>query len=309
MHTFFPLVPPEKYFASHPEWYSLINGKRTYDGAQLCTTNPELRDFLVEQVRSWLKESPDARIISISQNDCFGPCQCPNCAAIDKQEGANSGTMVALLNYVADKLGSEFPNVAFDTLAYQYTRKAPASIKPRPNVIVRLCSIECNFAAPLTDPSNAKFADDIRAWNRVCNRLYIWDYTTNFGHYMLPHPNYYSLGPNVRFFAANGVKGLFEQGAYQSFSSEMSEMRAWVLAQLLWNPAQDDRRLIREFCEGYYGKAAGKLVLQYLNLMQSRVKGYYLSCFANTGGPHLRFATLGKAEQLWQAAEAAAAVA
>ncbi len=46
----------------------------------------------------------------------------------------------------------------------------------------------------------------------------------------------------------------FEQGAYQSFGSEMSELRAWVLAQLLWNPViKDDKRLIREFLEGYYG--------------------------------------------------------
>ena len=35
-HTFYPLVPPEKYFAAHPEWYSMIDGKRTHDNAQLC---------------------------------------------------------------------------------------------------------------------------------------------------------------------------------------------------------------------------------------------------------------------------------
>jgi hypothetical protein len=34
-HTFYPLVPPVKHFATHPEWYSLIKGKRTHQNAQL----------------------------------------------------------------------------------------------------------------------------------------------------------------------------------------------------------------------------------------------------------------------------------
>ena len=60
-HTFYPLIPPEKYFDAHPEWYSLVKGKRTHDGAQLCLSNPELRDFMVKRVKERLREAPDAR--------------------------------------------------------------------------------------------------------------------------------------------------------------------------------------------------------------------------------------------------------
>ena len=60
-HTFYPLVPPDKYFGPHPEWYSLINGKRTHENAQLCLSNPELRDFVVQRVKEWLREAPDAQ--------------------------------------------------------------------------------------------------------------------------------------------------------------------------------------------------------------------------------------------------------
>eukprot|EP01052_Picozoa_sp_SAG31_P002531 SAG31_NODE_90_length_26410_cov_175.663981_8_plen_243_part_00 len=63
--------------------------------------------------------------------------------------------------------------LCIDTLAYQCTRPAPNKTKPRPNVIVRLCSIECNFLKPLTDPSNAAFTTDIISWNRISDRLYI----------------------------------------------------------------------------------------------------------------------------------------
>jgi len=310
VHTFYPLVPPDKHFATHPEWYSLIGGERKVQGGQLCTSNPELRDFITEQVRTWLKETPEARIVSISQNDWYGACQCPACKAIDEREGTPCGSVLEMVNYVARKLGPEFPNVAFDTLAYQYTRAAPRTLRPEPNVIVRLCSIECDFSRPLEDPKskvNTAFARDIRDWSRVSQRLYIWDYTTNFAHYALPHPNWFSLGPNLRFFHRHGVRGVFEQGAYQSHGGEMAEMRAWVLAQLLRDPYQDDRKLIREFLEGYYGRAAAKPIGEYLKLMHRAVGDWRLTCFSSPGAPFLSFETLVKAERLWQAAGRAAA--
>ena len=306
VHTFYPLVPPEDNFAKHPEWYSLIKGKRTHDHAQLCLTNPELRDFVVERVKQWLRESPEARIVSVSQNDWYGACECEKCKALDDAEGSHAGTMLDFVNYVAEKIEPDFPQVAIDTLAYQYTRKPPKTIKPRPNIIVRLCSIECNFREPLDAPANAKFADDIRGWAKICNRLYIWDYTTDFAHYVQPHPNWFVLGPNVRFFAAHNVKGLFEQGAYQSYASEFSELRAWVLAQLLWNPQRDDRALIDEFLDGYYGKAA-PAIRRYLELMHGASAGWNLTCFSRTDTTFHNFKTLAAAEQLWREAEAAAA--
>lgn len=306
VHTFYPLVPPEQHFSTHPEWFSLVNGKRVGERAQLCTSNPALRDFVVERVKVWLRESPDAKIVSVSQNDHAGACECERCTAVDEREGTPAGSLLELVNYVAEKIEPEFPNVLVDTLAYQYTRKAPKTLRPRQNVIIRLCSIECNFAKPLTDSSNELFARDIRDWHRLTDRLYVWDYTTDFSHYLLPFPNYYVLGPNVRFFHENGVVGLFEQGAYQSFSGEMSELRAWVLAQLLWNPYQDDRKLIREFVEAYYGKPSAPFILKHLGFISKAAQPYYVGIGHPDASPYLRFPTLVKAERLWQQAEDAA---
>lgn len=306
VHTFYPLVPPEKHFAEHPEWFSLIKGKRTTDRAQLCLTNPRLRDFMVERVKQWLRESPDAGIVSVSQNDWHGACECADCKALDDAEGTHAATLLAFVNYVAEKIEPEFPHVAVDTLAYQYTRKPPKTIKPRPNVIVRLCSIECNFREPLDHPSNAAFADDIRGWSKLCQRLYIWDYTTDFGHYVQPHPNWFTLGPNLRFFQEHGVRGVFEQGAYQSHGSEMAELRAWVLARLLWNPRQDEHALIREFLDGYYG-AAAPAIARYLDFLYDASRGHNLTCYSGTGAPFLGFKPLAEAERLWQEAERAVA--
>ncbi|MDB6121477.1 MAG: hypothetical protein JWQ71_470 [Pedosphaera sp.] len=306
-HTFYPLVPPAKYFATHSEWYCLVNGQRTHDNAQLCLTNPKLRDFMVERVKEWLRESPDASIISVTQNDCDGHCECPDCKALDDAEGSHSGTMLSFANYIAEKIEPEFPNVAVDTFAYQYTRKPPKTLKARHNVIVRLCSIECNFRQPLDHPVNAAFLSDLEQWSKISSRLYIWDYVTDFSHYIYPHPNWFVLGPNIRTFQKYGVKGVFEEGAYASHGAEMAELRAWVLAQLMWNPGLDDRALIQEFLNGYYGKAAAKPIRQYLELLHQNSKDYFLACYMRKDPPYLRFDTLAPAEKLWQEAEKLAA--
>jgi hypothetical protein len=171
-------------------------------------------------------------------------------------------------------------------------------VRPRPNVIVRLCSIECSFARPLDDPANKSFLDDLEGWAKIADRLFIWDYTTNFAHYVQPHPNYAVLAPNIRLFAKNNVRGVFEQGAYQSWGSEMAELRAWLLAKLLWNPAADPERLKREFLEGYYGPMAPQ-VAAYVSLLEQAVaaSGDKLGCYSP---PEAKFLSLENVLEAWE---------
>jgi hypothetical protein len=307
VHTFYSLVPPSL-FEKHPEWFSLIKGQRTTKQAQLCLTNKELKAYVVEQVLAWLKESPQAKIVSISQNDWHGNCACDNCAAVEKDEGSPAGLLLRFVNGVAEAIERDHPDVALDTLAYQYTRKPPKITKPRPNVIVRLCSIECSFCRPLTDEQNAAFRADIEGWSKIGGRLYIWDYVTDFAHYVQPFPNLRVLGPNVRFFVKHGVKGIFEQGNYQSPGGELAELRAWVLAKLLWNSELDDKALIDEFIDGYYEQAA-PAIKEYIRLVHDSAEktGTYLGIGVPPTSPYLSLDVLTKAETLFQQAEKAVA--
>jgi hypothetical protein len=293
VHTFYALIPPERYFSSHPEWFSEIDGKRTFKDAQLCLTNEEMRRELVNNLKARLRDNPKATIASVSQNDCFNPCACNRCRAVDEEEGSPSGTLLRFVNSVAADIEAEFPGLAVDTLAYQYTRKPPRLTRPRPNVIIRLCSIECSFSRPLDDPRNKAFLEDLEGWSRIAGRLFVWDYTTDFSNYIQPHPNYGVLGPNIRLFIENNVRGIFEQGAYQSWGSEMAELRAWMLAKLLWKPVLDAAWLRREFLNGYYG-SAGPAISGYLDLLETAVSATadHLGCFSPTDAKFLSLETM-----------------
>ncbi len=311
VHTFNRLVPPGEYFAEHPEWFSERDGRRIgADGArtQLCLTNPEVLDFTIARVREQLAANPTASVVSVSQNDWDNHCLCANCRALEEQDGSPAGPLLRFVNAVAAAIAEDYPDVAVDTLAYQYTRRPPTGVTPLPNVIVRLCSIECSFLQPLASEVNASFGDDLRGWNEVSNRLWVWDYTTNFGHYIQPHPNLRVLGPNIRFFVENGVTGVFEQGAYQSPGGEMAELKAWMLAKLLWDPTRDTDELIEEFTSGYYG-AAGSLVREYIDLLHDTAEatGHYLRIGSGPTAPFFTLDFMGRAWALFDEAEAAVA--
>lgn len=306
VHTFYSLIPPAEYFESHPEWFSEIDGKRKHEGSQLCLTNEEMRKELVKNLKIRLRNNPAATIASVSQNDWYGNCRCARCAAVDESEASPAGSLLHFINAVAAEIEEEFPRVAISTLAYQYTRKPPKQVRPRSNVIVRLCSIECSFSKPLSNERNQEFRDDILGWSKICNRLYIWDYTTNFRHHILPHPNLRVLGPNVQFFCSQGVKGIFEQGAYATPGAEMAELRAWVLAKLLWNPSLQGEKLIDEFIEGYYGPA-GVHIRAYLKVIHDAVErsGDWLGCFSGNDAKFLSFPVLSEGRSCLKAAEEA----
>ena len=258
-HTFNMLCSPDLYFAEHPEYFSLVNGKRLKDNTQLCLSNPDVLRLVTSNVLARIRKDPGASFYGVSQNDWYNFCTCPACKAIDDAEESHAGTMIAFVNKIAEAVEKEFPNVIIETLAYQYTRKPPKTIRPRANVMPCLCTIECDFSFPITVSAfkeNRAFLDDIRGWSAICKQLYVWDYVTNFRDYTSPFPNVLALQGNVQFFHSNRVDYLFEQGAYQGRHGDFAELKAWLLAKWMWNPDLPAEPLLQDFFQGYYGAAA-----------------------------------------------------
>lgn len=255
-HSHFETLPPSRHFASHPEWYSEIGGRRV--AKQLCLSNDEMAEAYIAETLRRLRTDPAVDFISVSQNDWAGPCECAHCRAVIAEEGAVSGLYLRFANCVAEAVEREFPSVTVDTFAYRFTRKPPRLTRPRRNVTVRLCDIECAFNAPIaTSGLDDDFLADLREWGRLApGRLYIWDYATDFVSYMMPHPNLDVLGPNLRLFAESGVTGVFEQGDALCSAGSFAALEHWVIAHLLWDPSRDARGLRDAFILGYYGEAA-----------------------------------------------------
>jgi hypothetical protein len=265
VHTFQKLIPWQTYFASHPEYFALMNGQRTID--QPCLSRPEVLDIVVRNLRDAMAAQPEKKIWSVSQNDNSSYCQCPECLKAIDEEGSPSGPVIRFANQVA----ALFPDKTVSTLAYQYSRPAPRLTQPAPNVQVMLCTIELNRSLPIAeDLSSRSFIRDIRDWARVCGNLYLWDYTVNFSHQVSPFPNLHILQPNIQFFVRRGVRQHFQQ-TNTSPGHEFSELKGYLLAKLLWNPDIDTGAVMDDFLNGYYGKA-GPLVRRYIDALHAALE-------------------------------------
>ena len=309
VHTFNRLVPPDRFFDQHPEYYAEINGKRVKDRTQLCCTNDDVIRLCTEAVRKAMRADPGALVFSVSQNDWGNYCRCPACAALTEREGTPMGPLLHLVNCVASAVAEEFPGKLIETLAYQWSRRPPKTMRPAPNVVIRLCSIECCFSHPLATCDglqNQAFCRDIKAWAAICDRLWVWDYCTSFPHYLLPFPNQRVRNDNIRFFVANNVKGIFEQDCYNTPHSELAALGGYLTAKFLWNPDYDEDQAINEFLEGYYG-AAARPIRRYLDLLHDHVEknNIHVGIWAGPDSPHLTDELLAEADHLWEQAEQA----
>ena len=180
-------------------------------------------------------------------------------------------------------VAKEHPNVKFGTLSYQYTRQPPKTIKPRPNVQIQLCSIECCCVHPINDPKcekNTRFCADMAEWNKLTDQIFIWNYNTNFSNYLLPFPNLRVIEPNIRYFVEKGAKGIFMQAAGNTTGAELSDLRNYIMANLLWDPNRSAQTLQDEFLDLHYGPAAPP-IRRFINAHHDNAlrKGIHRNCF------------------------------
>jgi len=304
VHTFNTLVPQQEYAKTHPEYYSLINGKRQ-PGTQLCLSNPEVLSVLVTSLKNKIQQNPAATYWSVSQDDNDRYCQCDGCSALNEKYGrVPSGSIIYFVNQVA----REFPDKIISTLAYWYTRKAPKNIEIEPNVNIMLCNIESARQAPVfvTDPA---FSNDLRNWGALSKDILIWDYNIQFTNYVSPFPNLFTLKPNIKFYTENQVNALFMQ-ANNEPAAEMALLRSYLICKLMWNPDADDQAIIDEFLNGYFG-AAAPFINQYIRSMQKSLveSGMVLSIFGDpihAKNAYLSAEMMKQYKQLFDKAEQAA---
>ena len=264
VHTFNELVPPQIYYQSHPEYFAMVKGKRL--PTQLCLSNPAVLEITVQNLRKKIAQNPAAKYWSVSQNDNRDYCTCDKCKALDEREGSPSGSIINFVNQVAD----QFPDKMISTLAYEYGRHAPKTLKPRDNVNIMLCSIEAYRDKPIKDDtSSAGFVKDVQDWGKIAKDIIVWDYVIQFNHLLSPFPNLHVLQPNIQFFAENGVNAMFEQGN-REVGGEFAALRAYLISKLLWDPYLDIDSVMNDFLLGYYG-AAGKPIREYIDVMREEL--------------------------------------
>ena len=264
VHTFERLLPRAEYFTDHPEYYAWLGHKYSFD--QLCPSNPEVKDLIIEKLAREMEEYSECDNWAVSQSDNFTWCHCDKCEAIIEEEGSPAGPIIRLVNDVA----LAFPDKTITTLAYQFSRPAPLKTKLADNVMVMLCTIELNRSRPIQyDSLSRAFVKDITDWGKICENIYLWDYTINFNHSVSPFPNLHVLQPNLQFFYENNVRKQFPQSNLQA-GHEFVELKAKMLSALMWDPYINIDSVKDDFFKNYY-QEAGPYMHDYADRMEKEL--------------------------------------
>lgn len=272
-HTFTYLLSPNTYYDGHPEYFCVRNGGRQNTNTQPCFTNFEAADVVYENAIALIQSDSTSNIISISQNDNNNFCECDECKKSYETYGL-TGTMLKFVNYIAEKIKMDYPDIIVDTFAYSATRDLPkGGVVPADNVQIRLCMSPCEYHTNSKDCERYKNCEELlKGWNSISKRLFVYYYCINWANLYSALPNYDAMYAIMKMYADYNVKGVYCE-AYPKENPEFGELKGYLFAKLMKNPYMSKAEFyyhMDDFIQGYYGDA-GDYVKEYIDVTHEEI--------------------------------------
>lgn len=272
-HYWLTALPPERHFATHPEWYSLIAGRR--QPKQLCTSNPEVVTEMIRVAKAFLAGSPQRVCFPMEPMDGIDFCECPECRALDVPgqftDGAPSVTdrVVHFANAVAAGIKDEFPDRYVGFYAYWTHVDPPRREVPAANVLVGITrSHHCLLhLTPTRDCPTSDFHSLIRAWRRVTPNLYAYEYDPISWTGSLPCPTWLDMGRSLQaMFLKLGVRGSYSDLGVKPCSDAGAFLNRYIPLRMKLDPTQTPEDVLEDMCRAFFGPAAAALQKHYLEM-------------------------------------------
>jgi hypothetical protein len=290
-HTLNALVPPEKYFKAHPEYYPLIKGKRECydwrkggDVRQVCTSNPAVVDLCARGIISSLRDVPPGNseyyspcgLFALGNNDGNGWCECERCRALDDPQEQKQGLVTTrfykFINAVAEKVLQECPDKRMIGWGYQQFQVPPQGVKPDPRLLIMVAMHGRCYQHSYDDPACQANVDKIRllqGWLAFGNDTFVHEYFSCQPAY-LPLENI--AARDIKYLSSIGVKAWRAEipppdGSFGPNWDRWEIRENWIaefptyylVAKLLWDPSLDAEKLKADMYRKYYGPAAAAM--------------------------------------------------
>jgi hypothetical protein len=279
--TYIWMFPVDKY-KDHPEYFALVNGKRMVEsrsgGYHLCSSNPDVRRIMVEEIGKKFDEGYD--MVSIGQEDGYIRCQCPECEKLDDYrwpdvsakwggdwekffvdpEGLRKTPVERLFlthKWVADELRKSHPNKKVALMAYAPTGWPSRKIDRWPDNVV----VEIHHPEP----------EVIAAWQGKAA-----EFTTLVHWFNIQLPMGMDLHHTPKE-SAEWLRRLHEAGfigvyQFQETNWGLQGPSFYVAGRVMGNVNADEKALTEEYCRGVYGKAA-ETMLKFFDVLYTRHEG------------------------------------
>ena len=286
-HTYPHILPNEKYFKDHPEYFSLYNGKRIKCGdgeGNVCTTNPDVIRIFAQAAIDWFDQHPNSPVFTINSPDGDVKwCECENC----KKLGGENGRLrvdstftrrhIEFSNAVARIVGKKYPDRRINILAYHLYAKPVPNLKLEPNIMVTVSHLYdgCRVHGLGTCKKNTPSSDRQAHWGKLApDKMGIWDYfllqaAVEGGDMRAPMPLVQTAYDTIQFIYKHGGRYYFTQVGSDPW--RYNPLPYYIIAKMTWDVHADLDAICDDFYDKFYSCAA-KPMKQYYQLLEKAVQ-------------------------------------
>ncbi len=281
------LLPCRKYAKNHPEYYSrACKGKLADIRAHLCMSNPEVQRIAKENLIKWMDKYPKDVYFNLGHADSADWCTCENCKAM----GASNERYFKFINILASEAIKKYPEKKLVAIAYTpFTEAPPENFKPAKNVTILFCPYFWGGAKSqshgLDSDVNQVAMTHFKEWMKILapGQMISFDYVRIYFISLYPDLMLDANIDNMKLYARYPQVETVIHCGWPAYS--MADLEYYVLDRLMWEPQLDSEKLINDFMDAYYGKAA-PFMKEYLTLLRKTVKKkphYQSSPYYNPG--------------------------
>ena len=282
-HVWRLLVPDGRLFGEHPEYFPMIDGKRTVNNRTACFSNARVQAIFYQNLRGYLRANPYWDIFAFWPEDTNDPyyCGCPECRKMGMPDW-----YLTLANGAAEILEEELPHASLELIAYFGTRNPPTQVKALRrdgrNMLVNFClgNIRDLYSpAERKTYGNAEVAAMYHGWRDYLAEVGFKGRTMLMEYYNLCEwPNQgprgrsllwpmETIGEDTRFYLRDGLDGL---GAFTGFDrlAWPSPFNMWCWTRLRSRPETTVEALKDDFYPKYFG-ALGPAARRYMDCLEA----------------------------------------
>ncbi len=303
-HSLYKMFPPAKYAAEHPEFYPVIDGKRYIPRApklgvhwQPCMTNPGVIAEAVRIICDAFAKDPGLRAWSLAQTDGDGYCECENCRKfypvndVPHRFGSKDRSLLYLqfCNKIAEQVAKKYPEAKLTIYAYNHASFAPANFKLHPALVPVITYDRANH---LDSGRKRKDLKRQNEWKAIAGEICWYDYMKGNG-YVLPRILTHHIARRLREGYSSGVRHLYAEYYPLGFDEKIwcEGPLAYVTLKLLWDPFQDENKIL----DDWYRTAVGEKAFPYLRNYFEEIEKFWTEKVPHTNW----FKRCARTYQIW----------
>ena len=242
--------------------YAKLNNRRVK--SQYCFTSDSLFKYINKEIGNIHANDNALDKYMVLPNDNNIVCTCTNCKKVGNTKNDAAPAVFNFLN----RLAKNHKELSFFTAAYSTVKEIP-QFKAGNNVGVFYSTIDIQKGIPIQGSKYHKqFETDIKKWKKYVNNVFIWDYSVNFDNYFDIYPSLKVIQKNLKLYKKLGINGVFMHGSEYDYST-FQDLKAKIIAKLLWNSDFNIDDEIRAFFYEKYPKKLAENLASYYSFLEN----------------------------------------